>query len=241
MAAMVLRKNRPSSLIALLLMTPDTPIIPFLPVLDALDLTSNEVLMEEKALRLPIMTNNWPAQYGYMPLTCVNLAYTDTGLYLRFYSRGRGLKATISEDGGRVHLDSCVEAFLRMPGEDRYYNFEFNCIGACDASHRLSREESEPLTSADYLEIRRAASERRDTVFEQRQGIQSFWVSVKVSWRILGLIRSSQIPDHIEGNFYKCGDETVIPHFASWQPIHSAEPDFHRPESFARLNLASRD
>lgn len=92
MAAMVLRKNRPSSLIALLLMTPDTPIIPFLPVLDALDLTSNEVLMEEKALRLPIMTNNWPAQYGYMPLTCVDLAYTDTGLYLRFYSRGRELR-----------------------------------------------------------------------------------------------------------------------------------------------------
>ena len=41
-------------------MARNTPIIPYIPVLDALDLTSNEVLMEEQALRLPIMTYNWP-------------------------------------------------------------------------------------------------------------------------------------------------------------------------------------
>lgn len=221
-------------------MARNTPIIPYIPVLDALDLTSNEVLMEEQALRLPIMTNSWPDQYGYIPVSAVSVAYTDTGIYLRFFSQGRGLRATISEDGDRVHLDSCVEAFLRLPGDEKYYNFEFNCIGACDASHRKSREESDPLSPADYQEIRRAASERRDTLFEQRQGIQSFWVSVKISWRIFGLLRTTEIPDHLEGNFYKCGDETVMPHFASWQPIVSPKPDFHRPESFARLDLAKR-
>lgn len=221
-------------------MIPDTPTIPFLPVLDALDLSSNEILMEEQALRLPIMTNNWPDQYGYIPLTGVDVAYSDTGLYLRFFSRGRGLRASAAEDGDRVHLDSCVEAFLRMPGEERYYNFEFNCIGTCDASYRLGREESEPLKPKQYDEIIRASSERRDTLFERRQGIESFWVSVKINWRVMGLIRTSEIPEYLEGNFYKCGDSTVIPHFASWQPIDAPEPDFHRPESFARLDLAPR-
>ena len=101
-------------------MARNTPIIPYIPVLDALDLTSNEVLMEEQALRLPIMTNNWPDQYGYIPVSAVSVAYTDTGIYLRFFSQGRGLRATISEDGDRVHLDSCVEAFLRLPGDETY-------------------------------------------------------------------------------------------------------------------------
>lgn len=221
-------------------MSTDTPTIPFLPVLDALDLSSNEVLMEEQALRLPIMTNNWPDRYSYIPITAVDIAYSDTGLYLRFNSRGRGMRATAAEDGSRVHLDSCVEAFIRLPEEEWYRNFEFNCIGTCDASYRSGREESTPLTPDQYSEIFRATSERRDTLFERSQGIDHFWVSVKILWRVFGFVRTTEIPSFIEANFYKCGDATVIPHYASWQPIDAPEPDFHRPESFAKLLLAPR-
>lgn len=216
-------------------MPSDPFIIPFIPVLDALDLASNEILMEEQALRLPIMTSNWPVLFPYIPITAVDLAYTESGLYLRFHSRGRGMRATASENGSRVHIDSCVEAFIRIPGEERYRNFEFNCIGTCDASYRKDREESEPLTPKEYEEISVASSERRDTLFERTQGVESFWVSVKISWKLFG-----SIPEAILANFYKCGDETVMPHYASWQPVDSLKPDFHRPESFARLLLAPR-
>ena len=34
-------------------------------------------------------------------------------------------------------------------------------------------------------------------------------------------------------NLYKCGDNLSHPHFLSWQPIDTPQPDFHRPEFFA--------
>ena len=38
------------------------------------------------------------------------------------------------------------------------------------------------------------------------------------------------------GNFYKC-DESLHPHFGSWNPIEAPAPDFHRPECFGKLML----
>lgn len=41
----------------------------------------------------------------------------------------------------------------------------------------------------------------------------------------------------LEGNFYKCGDETRYPHYGCWNPIKRTTPDFHRPEFFGDLIL----
>ena len=38
-------------------------------------------------------------------------------------------------------------------------------------------------------------------------------------------------------NFYKCGDDTTKPHYISWNPVKSINPDFHRPEHFGILNF----
>ena len=39
----------------------------------------------------------------------------------------------------------------------------------------------------------------------------------------------------MRANFYKCGDLTVHPHFLSWNPVTSEQPDFHRPCDFGEL------
>lgn len=214
--------------------------IPYVPVLDALDLSSNEIIMEEHSLRLPIMTNNWSSQFPYLPITAVDVAYSDKGLYLRFYSRGKGLRAQMANDGDRVHQDSCVEAFMKFPDDERYYNFEFNCIGTCDASYRLSREDSKPLTIEQYALIERVSSERRDTLFERPNGVFSFTVSVLIRFELFGLRSVEELPEYLLANFYKCGDQTTAPHFGSWQPIDTPEPDFHRPEFFAPIYFGER-
>ena len=41
-------------------------------------------------------------------------------------------------------------------------------------------------------------------------------------------------------NFYKCADLTSTPHFLSWAPIDTPEPDFHRPEFFAPITLEGK-
>ncbi|MBI5094406.1 MAG: diguanylate cyclase, partial [Candidatus Hydrogenedentes bacterium] len=37
-------------------------------------------------------------------------------------------------------------------------------------------------------------------------------------------------------NFYKCGDETSHPHWASWAPI-GEELNFHQPQYFAPIHF----
>lgn len=209
--------------------------IPYVPVLDALDLSSNEIIMEEHSLRLPIMTNNWSESYPYLPITSVDVAYSDRGLYLRFYSRGKGLRAQIANDGEHVHQDSCVEAFIQFPDETRYFNFEFNCIGACRASHRTNRKHPTLFTPAQYNHVIRVTSERRDTLFERPGGVYPFTVSVLIEFELFGIHTIDQLPQYIMANFFKCGDLTTAPHFGSWQPIEAPEPDFHRPEFFSPL------
>ena len=36
------------------------------------------------------------------------------------------------------------------------------------------------------------------------------------------------------GNFYKC-DESIHPHFGSWNAVVWPKPDFHRPECFGAI------
>ena len=36
-------------------------------------------------------------------------------------------------------------------------------------------------------------------------------------------------------NFYKCGDKQVEPHYLSWNPVLTDNPDFHRPEYFGKV------
>jgi hypothetical protein len=36
-------------------------------------------------------------------------------------------------------------------------------------------------------------------------------------------------------NFYKCGDGTPEPHFVTWNPVGTENPDYHRPEFFGKV------
>ena len=40
----------------------------------------------------------------------------------------------------------------------------------------------------------------------------------------------------VRGNFYKC-DETIHPHFGTWNPVVAPQPDFHRPECFGTMQV----
>ena len=40
-----------------------------------------------------------------------------------------------------------------------------------------------------------------------------------------------------KGNMYKCGDETPVLHHLMWNPVGTAEPDFHVPEYFGDFEI----
>lgn len=208
--------------------------VPFVETLDNLDLSSAGFLMETKAQREYIDVVNW-AEYPYKPIVAFDIARTDKNLYIRHFVKGNSLKAVCGTDGDPVHTDSCVEFFMKQEKEAVYRNFEFNCIGTCDAACRKSRNEKIPLTKEEYASIRRHSSLRR-SVFSEKPGIYSWELIVSIPFQVMGL-NPGNLPDKILGNFYKCADDTEFPHFVSWSPIDLPAPNFHCPQFFGEIYL----
>lgn len=208
--------------------------VPYLPTLDVLDLSSVGYLMEIKAQREYIDVINWK-EYPYKPITAFDIARTDTNLYIRYFVKGNELKATYSIDNSPVHKDSCVEFFMKKEEDPYYMNFEFNCIGTCDAAHRQSREIKKSLSADEYAMIHRHSSLESKT-FEKKGGVHAWELVISIPFVLMGL-DPKNLPEKILGNFYKCADETDTPHFVSWSPIPLEHPDFHCPQFFGEIYL----
>lgn len=208
--------------------------VPFLPALDALNMSSVGLMMEGKAQRQYIEVINWE-EYSYQPIVAFDVARTEAHLYIRYFVKGYSLKATYTDSSSPVHLDSCVEFFMQKEGDTGYINFEFSCIGTCDAAFRQSRAESTPLTAAQYASIRTFSSLEAKP-FPEKPGIHAWELIVAIPFTLMGL-DPANLPEKIKGNFYKCADDTEYPHFVSWSPIALPKPDFHCPKFFGDIFL----
>ena len=207
--------------------------VPYLETLDVLDLSSVGFLME-KAQRESIDVINWE-EYSYKPIVAFDIARSKVNLYIRYFVKGNSLKALYETDGSPVYQDSCVEFFMKRVNDPNYYNFEFNCIGTCDAARRTSRDIKTSLSQEEYKSIIRLPSVRR-RAFEEIKGIHTWNLIVVIPLKLMGL-DPSNLPEKILGNFYKCANETMNPHFVSWSPIDLPEPNFHCPEFFGEIYL----
>jgi len=144
------------------------------------------------------------------------------------------LKAVYSTDQSPVHEDSCVEFFCRLPENDFYTNFEFNCIGTCSASKRRARKtEVVPFNVSEMQTIKRFPSIGTKS-FNELQGIFEWELTVEIPFKLIG-IDPLNLPEKLWANFYKCADATDSPHYVSWNPVKTEKPDFHQPEFFGEL------
>ena len=208
--------------------------VPYLVTLDVLDLSSVGFLLENKAQREYIDVINWE-EYPYKPIVAFDIARTDENLYIRYFVKGNSLKAVHSSDGSPVYTDSCVEFFMKTVDDHNYMNFEFNCIGTCDAARRQSRDIKRSLNTDEYTSIRRYSS-IENKPFSEKTGVFSWELVVSIPFRLMGL-DPENLPEKIMGNFYKCADDTEFPHFVSWNPIGLPAPNFHCPEFFGEIYL----
>ena len=206
--------------------------VPVFPTLDVLELSSLDFVFENKACRESIDVINW-SEFPYKPITVFDIIRSEKSLYLRYFVRGNSLKALYSEDNSPVHLDSCVEFFMKRDEYPFYINFEFNCIGTCHAERHINRKESTPLSKEELDSIQRYSTIPRRT-FPEKQGIYEWELYIKIPFSVMGL-DGKNLPEKIWGNFYKCADETVSPHYVSWSPIDLKEPDFHCPPFFGEI------
>jgi len=178
---------------------------------------------------------NW-SDYSYKPEVSFNIAYSDYAIYINYRVFEGSVLATKSEINSPVYKDSCVEFFVSMDLE-RYFNFEFNCIGTKYGGSGFDRSSGTTMSSDKVKKIR-TFSTLGDKTFTEKEIFEPWNLVVEIP---LELFTTKNI-EEIKGssgraNFYKCGDEMSKPHFISWNKIETKDPDFHRPEFFGQINF----
>ncbi len=168
---------------------------------------------------------NWQG-YGLVPKTTGRLLYDDYGIYVRLQTDETPLLARYRKQNDAVCLDSCMEFFFRPNENDpRYFNFEFNPFGTMYLAIRTSRYDAEyPDKDKEYFNVKSCVDEKR--------WVLQFCIPFEFTDEIFGCHTKT-----IYGNLYKCGDETQNKHYATYYPINTENPDYHRPEFFGEFVL----
>ncbi len=192
-------------------------------------------ILEEKGFRTIIDSNNWSKEFPYCPLSSFTTAHDGKYIYIDFFVRCNYLKAENYENNSPVSQDSCVEFFVAPKGDNHYWNFEFNCIGTINASHRTERKNPTRLNDEELAQVLRYAS-CGNKPFQELEGIFSWNLLVAIPLSLIG-IEYSGMPIEMKGNFYKCASGCTQPHYLSWNPIFTEKPDFHRQEFFGNIIL----
>lgn len=114
-------------------------LIASLPELDRMSLRMVGQYLDSRIEHNVIDCLNWSEEFPYKPYSSFVIAVSCKRLYVYFSVISKDLRAVNTEDLSPVAQDSCVEFFMQVPGRDEYWNFEFNCIGTLNASHRVER------------------------------------------------------------------------------------------------------
>lgn len=198
--------------------------------------TIDDILLPEtlraKVPATAISCVNWQ-EYPYAPEVVFRLAWSDKALALMFEVKEEHVRAVAMEDNGKVWEDSCVEFFVGNPVGEGYFNFEMNCIGTVLAAKRTSRHDASHFPQEKMTKIRRISSLEHIPTDSRNKG-QQWWAVEVIPFDLIGLDKA---PEKLRANFYKCGDHCDTPHFLSWAPIETPQPDFHRPEFFQETEL----
>lgn len=205
-----------------------------IPLLASLEETDLDTALELEGTRFSVDQCNWPDKFPYAPFCCGRMARTEDALVVDFRVSGLDLRVQNLEDGGRSWEDSCCELFLQRPGAAEYVNFEVNAAGKMTAARGTGRGDRKSLTPEEFGQIVRMASIEGPQ--DYAGGVWTWRVILMIPFELIGL-DPDDLPESLRGNIYKCGDLTAHPHFLSWAPIGTPEPDFHRPEYFGEFLL----
>ena len=174
----------------------------------------------------------WLDKFTKAPDTTFKMLKGPEGLSILMHTNETHLRQEVCEDGGPVSTDSCMEFFYKpSPWDLRYLNFEINPKGFLNLSIRKIRHEKEPVNEDKKIfDIVSTANEGDWTL--------KFYIPdsfIEKMYPDLEKLSHGNSSNIARGNFYKCGDETDHPHYASWSEILTEKPDFHLPDFFGRF------
>jgi len=155
------------------------------------------------------------------------------GFLLRMTCLEKEPRSVITEQNSGVCRDSCMEFFANFRPEKAgtgYLNFECNSIGSllcCYGPDRYERKTVVELSCAHP----KAVPFRQEAAWGY-----TLLIPFSLLHRLYGE-REYGPGTVIRGNFYKCGDDTDVPHYGCYAPVTADHPDFHRPECFTGMEI----
>lgn len=160
-------------------------------------------------------------------------AVSNKGIYAKLWSFEDSIRAECKKRDDPCYTDSCLELFI-MPvsGDKRYMNFEVNPNGIFLSEIGEKREGRSFIKEFSSLEPEispfRINENGREAwgyeIFLSEEFISSVYgCSYKVDEAV------------IKGNFYKCADLSISPHYGAHFPVASAALGFHNPDCFGNI------
>ena len=163
------------------------------------------------------------------------VAWDENNLYVRLQAREQDMLRRYCVDFDPVYLDSCLEFFFcPTEGDDHFFNFEMNPNGALLVGFGKDRHLRTRPEPAQWENLRKTLL-TAPFVTADGWGIT---LQIPVSFVHTFVPEFRLYPGKVlRCNFFKCGDETEMPHFIAWNPIEIESPDFHRPDFFGQMLL----
>jgi hypothetical protein len=173
---------------------------------------------------------NWQV-FPYKPTVEFIMALLGDGIFVQFKVTENHCLGRFTNDKEPVYKDSCVELFIDPANDGTYYNFEFNCMGTLLLGYGASRHNREQASDNVFKEVKRKSTLGREPLnIEQNT---NWGLGVVIPFSAFFKHQTNLFTNNsFRCNLHKCGDETSIPHYVTWNPIKTERPDFHRPEYF---------
>ena len=155
------------------------------------------------------------------------------GIHAVLWSFEDNLRIECQKRDDPVYTDSCLEFFIApVEGDKRYVNFEVNPkgvylsqIGEIRENRRFIKEftDLEPVIKTITVE------ENGKTAWGYEIILPCEFISALygVDFRIEECT--------VKGNFYKCADSSVTPHYGAHFPVTTAALGFHNPDCFGNI------
>ena len=186
----------------------------------------------------------YPASSDHRPRTQVRLLYDEQNLHGIFQVEDRYVRCIHSGFQEPVWQDACVEFFVKPLGAPGYLNFEMNCGGTL-LSYYILDHTLVGDAFVDYVPLP-ADIGAMVRIRTSLPALVEPEIANPMTWTLRFTIPYALFEHFIgplavkpgqewRANFNKCAENNSQPHWATWQPLPSA--NFHLPGSFGVLRF----
>ena len=192
--------------------------------------------LDKQAEKHNINIINWK-EFDYKPEVKFSIAYGEKELYLKYFVTEDYFKAEKTETNEMVCEDSCVEFFVSPEDDGIYYNFEFNGIGTILLGAGTGRADSTRANPEIISKIRRKSSVGVEAV-KEKTGKFEWNITIAIPYEVFFHHKIYDLQGKtFRANFYKCCDMLSMPHYVTWNPVGTPNPDYHQPAYFGILKF----